>query len=379
MRNGREGHNRLKLTETPDTKNERLTDCSDREIEKNTNDFSCEKAKMNREVIIAEEDRLRRLVANGQRDELVNNTSFVKDVFALGPQAVAGVEETDEERPVPHVLDSAWRRGTEPMIETDKAKFEASFGDFTGHLLDGLDWSNVVAAGSSVLAAATTAPQREQLYATADIDLFFYGLTSDDAANAKLRQVYSVVARNTKGGEAPMVVRTGRAVSIVGTYPTRTVQVVLRLYSCPAEVLLGFDVDCCALAYDGQRLLATQRSLYALTRNVNVVNPTRRSLTYESRLYKYAKRGFAVVVPGLELARINEAAVRSAGEQYRLAKKSGMVALSRCLVITRVRRPSTTQASRLPIRALPRPIQVAATPKFQPNWPAYPTNTTEEK
>ena len=145
---------------------------------------------MNREVIIAEEDRLRRLVANGQRDELVNNTSFVKDVFALGPQAVAGVEETDEERRVPHVLDSAWRRGTEPMIETNKAKFEACFGDFTGHLLDGLDWSNVVAAGSSVLAAATTAPQREQLYATADIDLFFYGLTSDDAANAKLREVH---------------------------------------------------------------------------------------------------------------------------------------------------------------------------------------------
>ena len=65
-----------------------------------------------------------------------------------------------------------------------------------------------------------------------------------------------------------------------------------------------------------------------------------------------------------------EETVRSLGQQYRLAKKSGMVALSRCLVMTRVRRPSTTQASRLPIRALPMPIQVAETPKFQPNCPA---------
>ena len=54
----------------------------------------------------------------------------------------------------------------------------------------------------------------------------------------------------------------------------------------------------------------------------------------------------------------------------RLPKNSGMVALSRCWVITRVRRPSTTQASRDPRKALPSPAQVAATPYFQPNWPA---------
>lgn len=67
---------------------------------------------------------------------------------------------------------------------------------------------------------------------------------------------------------------------------------------------------------------------------------------------------------------MTDATVRRAGQQYRLAKKSGMVADSKCLVMTRVRRPSTTQASRLPMRALPMPIQVEATPKFQPNCPA---------
>ena len=52
------------------------------------------------------------------------------------------------------------------------------------------------------------------------------------------------------------------------------------------------------------------------------------------------------------------------------AKNSGMVALSRCCVIMRVRRPSTAQASREPRMALPMPAQVAATPYFQPNCPA---------
>jgi hypothetical protein len=30
-------------------------------------------------------------------------------------------------------------------------------------------------------------------------------------------------------------------------------QVVLQLYSCPAEVLMGFDIDSCCVAYDGDR------------------------------------------------------------------------------------------------------------------------------
>ena len=48
----------------------------------------------------------------------------------------------------------------------------------------------------------------------------------------------------------------------------------------------------------------------------------------------------------------------------------GIVEEERCCVITRVRLPSTAQASSEPIKALPRPIQVAAIPYFQPNCPA---------
>ena len=54
----------------------------------------------------------------------------------------------------------------------------------------------------------------------------------------------------------------------------------------------------------------------------------------------------------------------------RFSKKSGIVALCRCCVMTRVRRPRMTQAIREPMRALPMPIQVEAMPNFQPNWPA---------
>ena len=65
-----------------------------------------------------------------------------------------------------------------------------------------------------------------------------------------------------------------------------------------------------------------------------------------------------------------EAAIFSDREPKRLPKNSGMVALSRCWVMIRVRRPSTAQASSEPRMALPMPAQVAATPYFQPNCPA---------
>ena len=65
-----------------------------------------------------------------------------------------------------------------------------------------------------------------------------------------------------------------------------------------------------------------------------------------------------------------EAEIFREREPKRLPKNSGMVALSRCWVMMRVRRPSTTQASREPRIAFPIPAQVAAMPYFHPNCPA---------
>jgi len=71
-----------------------------------------------------------------------------------------------------------------------------------------------------------------------------------------------------------------------------------------AQVLLGFDVDACQFAYDGERVLATSAAKRALVSGVNIADPERRAATYENRLCKYAIRGFAVAIPGLEPERV---------------------------------------------------------------------------
>ncbi len=63
-------------------------------------------------------------------------------------------------------------------------------------------------------------------------------------------------------------------------------------------------------------------------------------------------------------------AIWSALDSKRLPKKSGIVRESSFCVMTRVRRPRTSHARSEPMNALPRPIQVADRPYFQPNWPA---------
>jgi len=245
----------------------------------------------------------------------------------------------------------------------DESTFVARFNKFTEGALAGLDWTNVVAAGGSVTAclldthnagsssatssssasssssSSSTAEFSAALassYSESDVDLFLHGLSSSEA-NAKLSAVYACLVRTAgeaaesaesaalkgvrragrrgdgecsgkvSGAGAILVVRTCNAVTFVCDHPRRHVQVVLRLYASPAEILLGFDVDSCAVCFDGSKVLASPRAVRALQRGANLVDTGRRSYTYETRLLKYAKRGFAVAVPGLDRKRVDPA------------------------------------------------------------------------
>lgn len=93
--------------------------------------------------------------------------------------------------------------------------------------------------------------------------------------------------------------------TIVSQYPNRHVQIVLRLYKSPAQILTGFDVPCSCFAYDGQRVLSNPRGIAACMTQCNDVDLSRRSPSYESRLSKYSHRGFEVYCDFLDRSRID--------------------------------------------------------------------------
>ena len=63
-------------------------------------------------------------------------------------------------------------------------------------------------------------------------------------------------------------VRTKNAISLVTKYPRRTIQIVLKLHKQAQDVVVGFDLDCVCVIFDGTHVYALPRYL-ALTR----VNP----------------------------------------------------------------------------------------------------------
>ncbi|PCH39932.1 ankyrin [Wolfiporia cocos MD-104 SS10] len=202
------------------------------------------------------------------------------------------------------------RQDGAPAMVSSLDEFKKNWVIFTeGSLSQLLDWNNVIAAGGSVQACLTPVPDSARMskralrkhfhnnaYPTSDIDLFLYGLTPEQA-EAKINAIYEAV-RDSVPWDVTCI-RTKHTVSIHSQYPYRVVQIVLRLYSSPAEILAGFDVDAPCCAYDGERVWANARAVVAMMRQCNTVDMTRRSPSYEVRLVKYSARDFEVYVPSL--------------------------------------------------------------------------------
>jgi hypothetical protein len=140
-----------------------------------------------------------------------------------------------------------------------------------------------------------------------DLDFFIYGLSEADANN----KLDSLIAALNQILQHIWITRSKNSVTITGQlrndepFHNVKIQFILRLYRTPAEILHGFDIDCCGAGYDGTNVWLTERAVGALKDMVNIVDFDRMSPSYEARLAKYMARGFSVYVPELNLERIN--------------------------------------------------------------------------
>ena len=79
----------------------------------------------------------------------------------------------------------------------------------------------------------------------------------------------------------------------------------MRVYKSVSEILTGFDIDAAGGAYDGKQVYVTPRALGSFITQINHVDLTRRSPSYENRLSKYSHRNFEVYWPELDRSRID--------------------------------------------------------------------------
>lgn len=200
-----------------------------------------------------------------------------------------------------------------------RSNFNREHANVLHRLSDVLLEEPVIIAGGSVLRALTVGDElRPSSWwkGKSDVDIFLHAASAQEASRISRRIFYALAAEH----ERWVIVRS-RGVITMHTWADRPwrmelgekIQIVLRLFESPAEVLLGFDVDCCCCAYDGREVWVTPRFLHAIRSGTNVLNPLHawpNRPSYELRLAKYGARGFAVAVPGLDNKRIDSERIR---------------------------------------------------------------------
>ncbi|KAJ2988752.1 hypothetical protein NUW58_g3814 [Xylaria curta] len=269
------------------------------------------------------EAKLREMYAQDRKNPVLDDPYlnvlplFTKDTPAIQTRARNLAAETQEQKekyimPLP---DDKRRPNGSPAVVESLKEFRHNFGVFSESSLADMDWDNVVAAGSSVVNCLLPVPSEykkskralrqyyhEKFCPASDVDLFLYGLNEEQAVQ-KIKDIETRI-RDAILSEVT-VVRTKNAITICSQYPTRHVQIVLRVYKSVSEILTGFDIDCSGAAYDGNQVYTTPRALASYITQINPIDLSRRSPSYENRLSKYSHRNFEVYWPELDRSRVD--------------------------------------------------------------------------
>ncbi|KAK6354776.1 hypothetical protein TWF696_003912 [Orbilia brochopaga] len=187
-------------------------------------------------------------------------------------------------------------------IQPSTQAYQKAFNRLMGGALDGLDWNNVFVAGGMALSALLCVDESmDKEYESNDIDMYIYGLTPEHA-NEKVKHIAEVWKKNLNPGEDFVMVKNAKTITLIGSYPRRRVQIILKMIKTPAAVLLNFDLDQVAIGYTGETVLFLPRFARAIETGYSIFtldmihghHLNDRRETQEERLLKYAQRGFGV-------------------------------------------------------------------------------------
>lgn len=195
------------------------------------------------------------------------------------------------------------KRPDKIVLHKSNDGFRSTFERVTNGILKGIDWNNVLIAGGMVLAALLHSnPSQDHLIQDHDIDLYIYGLDTDRAF-AKADEIVERWKTNLSPEDSVfLVVRNLQTITLLATYPNRRVQIILKLHPTILDVLLKFDLDPCAIGYDGERVVMLPRCARALETGYSCFTMdlidghhlSKRRATRVARIIKYADRGFGI-------------------------------------------------------------------------------------
>ncbi|KAL8765412.1 MAG: hypothetical protein Q9209_007518 [Squamulea sp. 1 TL-2023] len=206
------------------------------------------------------------------------------------------------------------KKQTMQILGTD-ARWLETFHQATEGCLYGMNWENVFIAGGVVLNTLLFTSRwddnpRDMAHKQleeCDIDLYLYGLTPEEA-NRKVDHIYETWYKNTNGeqrshqAEHQLIIKTAKTITFMPVYPVRRIQIILKIMPSPLDILLNFDLDACALGFNGSQVLMLPRCARAIETGYSTFTMDliwghhlgNRRESQEVRIFKYADRGFGL-------------------------------------------------------------------------------------
>ncbi|KAJ7464943.1 hypothetical protein B0H11DRAFT_2240373 [Mycena galericulata] len=210
-------------------------------------------------------------------------------------------------------------RDPQVIIQPSSAAFKEVFESMSHGLLKNLDWTNVFVAGGGITLGALLsvyAPGRDldgNQWQSRNIEIYIYGLSSADATT-KICCIYDTLRSNLHN-TSTLIIRDFNTITFdtVTESPPKRIQIVLKLVESPKDVLLNFDLDICAMGWDGIDVWMLPRAARALETGFNVFTMNlihghyllERRASYSTRVFSYAKKGYGLRILPSYLASLN--------------------------------------------------------------------------
>ncbi|KAJ7148273.1 hypothetical protein C8R46DRAFT_1044821 [Mycena filopes] len=183
-------------------------------------------------------------------------------------------------------------------IQPSTDAFQRSFELISAGLLNTLDWNNVIVAGGIVLGALVNTDCNDESHLhpssgweMSDVDVYIHGLSPSEA-NRKVQHIFDTFRGNLPPHMRTLAIRNAKTITLYADYPLRRIQIVLKLAKNPRDILLNFDLDICAMGWDGSNVWMLPRAARALEIHGHYLSDRRASQLH--RVFKYAEKGYGL-------------------------------------------------------------------------------------
>lgn len=185
-----------------------------------------------------------------------------------------------------------------------------------------IDLSGILIAGGAIERTLSSLVEKRKLEGSFDMDLFLCGFSTVPELEERVKKLASDISlfmEKEYMGKV-LIVRTENAITI--THPCKLMpdlQIILRRYDTPSQVLHGFDIGSCAMGFWNGKFITTSLGKFSLEYKMNIFDISRCSYTYEYRLFrKYLSRGYGVILPDLDAEKVGSVLCVCCGAVARL-------------------------------------------------------------